>query len=153
MQRKDHFSILITSEAKREILILDNLWWIFVSWFFYRIQNTIDHTVLEKSCPNVRLRLFLTMRTKRRKNTDFSLKLHLRNLKSWAHWLRKNHYVQKIWGHKSRWNSAQMNNWHTWQLKKVKVLEAILELPAKQHCQFCPFTAKMGQRGWIGSAV
>jgi hypothetical protein len=32
-----------------------------------------------------------------------------------------------------------MNNWHPWQLKKTKkiqILGAILELPAKQHCQF-----------------
>ena len=34
-----------------------------------------------------------------------------------------------------------------------KNLEAVLELTAKQHCQFSLFTAKMGQIGWIGSAV
>ena len=29
--------------------------------------------------------------------------------------------------------------------EKIKILGAFLELPAKQHCQFSPFTAKMGQ--------
>ena len=37
--------------------------------------------------------------------------------------------------------------------KKIKILGAVLKLPAKQHRQFSPFTAKMGQMGWIGSAV
>ena len=37
--------------------------------------------------------------------------------------------------------------------KKIKILGAILELPDQQHCQFSLFTAKMGQMGWIGSAV
>jgi hypothetical protein len=35
-------------------------------------------------------------------------------------------------------------------IEKIKILGAILELPAKQHCQFGPFTKKSGQ---IGSAV
>ena len=30
---------------------------------------------------------------------------------------------------------------------------AVLELRAKQHCQFSLFTVKMGQIGWIGSAI
>jgi hypothetical protein len=38
-------------------------------------------------------------------------------------------------------------------IEKIKILEAILELPAKQHCQFSLFTAKMGKMGCIGSAV
>ena len=29
-----------------------------------------------------------------------------------------------------------MNNRHPWQLKKIEILGAVLELPAKQHCQF-----------------
>ena len=33
-----------------------------------------------------------------------------------------------------------MKVWHPWQLKKIKVLGAVLELPAKQHCQFSPFS-------------
>ena len=40
-----------------------------------------------------------------------------------------------------------MNIWHTWQLKKIKILGAVLELPAKQHRQFSLFNAKMGQMG------
>jgi hypothetical protein len=31
--------------------------------------------------------------------------------------------------------------------KKIKILGAVLELPAQQHCQFSLFTAKMGQMG------
>ena len=38
-------------------------------------------------------------------------------------------------------------------IEKIKILGAVLELPAKQHCQFSQFTVKMGQMGWIGSAV
>ena len=34
-------------------------------------------------------------------------------------------------------------------IEKIKILGAVLELPAKLHCQFSLFTAKMGQ---IGSA-
>ena len=33
-----------------------------------------------------------------------------------AHCLRINYYVQKIGGHRSRWNSAQMNNRHPFQM-------------------------------------
>jgi hypothetical protein len=32
-------------------------------------------------------------------------------------------------------------------IEKVKILGAVLELPAKQHCQLSPFTVKMGQMG------
>ena len=35
----------------------------------------------------------------------------------------------------------------------MKILEAILELPAKQPCQSSPFTLKLDQIGQIGSAV
>ena len=53
------------------------------------------------------------------------------------HTLPKNKLIcPKMWGLRSQWNSAQMNNWHPWQLKKNQYLGAILELPAKQHCQF-----------------
>ena len=38
-------------------------------------------------------------------------------------------------------------------IEKIKILEAVLELPAKQHCQSSPFTSKLGQIGQIGSAV
>ena len=48
--------------------------------------------------------------------------------------------------------SPQMNNRHPWQLKKIKILGAVLELPAKQHCQSSPFTSKFGQIGQIGTA-
>ena len=45
---------------------------------------------------------------------------------------------------------ASVQVWHPWQLKKIKIMGAVLELPAKQHCQVSVFTQKMGQ---IGSAV
>ena len=35
----------------------------------------------------------------------------------------------------------------------MKILGALLELPAKQHCQSSPFTSKLGQIGQIGSNV
>ena len=38
-------------------------------------------------------------------------------------------------------------------IEKMKILGAVLELPAKQHCQSSPFTSKLGQIGQIGSAV
>jgi len=44
-----------------------------------------------------------------------------------------------------------MHYQHPWQLKKIKIQGAILELSAEQHCQFSPFTSKLGQIGQIGS--
>ena len=41
----------------------------------------------------------------------------------------------------------------TSERSKIKILGAVLELPAKEYCQSSPFTAKMGQMGWIGSTV
>ena len=38
-------------------------------------------------------------------------------------------------------------------IEKIQILGAVLELPAKQHCQFSLSTKEMGQMGWIGSAV
>jgi hypothetical protein len=38
-------------------------------------------------------------------------------------------------------------------IEKIKILGAVLELPARQHCQFSPFTYKMSQIGQIGGAV
>jgi hypothetical protein len=35
-------------------------------------------------------------------------------------------------------------------IEKIKILGAVLELPAKQHCKSSPFTSKVVQ---IGSAV
>ena len=35
-------------------------------------------------------------------------------------------------------------------IEKIKILGALLELPAKQHCQSSPFTSKLGQVGLIG---
>ena len=37
--------------------------------------------------------------------------------------------------------------------EKVKIPGAVLELPAKQHCQSSPFTSKLGNIGQIGSVV
>ena len=41
----------------------------------------------------------------------------------------------------------------TMAIEKIKILGAVLELPAKQYCQSSPFTSKFGQIGQIGSAV
>ena len=38
-------------------------------------------------------------------------------------------------------------------IEKIKILGALLQLPAKQHSQSSPFTSKLGQIGQIGSAV
>ena len=38
---------------------------------------------------------------------------------------------------------AHCLNRHPRQLKKIKILGAVLELPAKQHCQFSLFTTKI----------
>jgi hypothetical protein len=37
-----------------------------------------------------------------------------------------------------------MNNQHPMAIEKIKTLGAILELPARQQCQFSPITSKMG---------
>ena len=55
-------------------------------------------------------------------------------------------------GHGSQWFSYKMYNRHPLHLK-IKILGAVLELPAKQHCQSSPFTSKLGQIGQIGSTV
>ena len=38
-------------------------------------------------------------------------------------------------------------------IERIKILGAVLELPARQQCQFSPLTVKMGQIGWMGSSV
>ena len=38
-------------------------------------------------------------------------------------------------------------------IAKIKILGAVLELSAKQHCQSRPSTSKLGHIGQIGSAV
>ena len=38
-------------------------------------------------------------------------------------------------------------------VEKIKILGAVLEVPAKQHCQFNPFCQISWQMGQIGSAV
>ena len=52
--------------------------------------------------------------------------------------------------HGTQWISHKMYNRI---IEKMKILGALLELPAKQHCQSSPFTSKLGQIGQIGSAV
>jgi hypothetical protein len=37
-------------------------------------------------------------------------------------------------------------------IEKIKILEADLELPARQHCQSNPFTMKMGQWAKLSSS-
>jgi len=38
-------------------------------------------------------------------------------------------------------------------IEKMKILGAVLEPPAKQHCQSSPFTSQLSHTGQIGSAV
>ena len=38
-------------------------------------------------------------------------------------------------------------------IEKMKILGALFELPANQHCQSSPFTSKLDQIGQIGSAI
>ena len=49
--------------------------------------------------------------------------------------------------------SSPSKSAHPGQLKKIKSWGAVLEQPSKQHCQYSPFTSKLGQIGQIGSAV
>ena len=46
-----------------------------------------------------------------------------------------------------------LNGFHMRTIEKMKILGAVLELPAKQHCHSSPFTSKLGHIGQIGSAV
>ena len=39
--------------------------------------------------------------------------------------------------------SHKMNNRHPLQLKKIKILGALWELPAKQHCQYGQFAPSL----------
>ena len=70
-----------------------------------------------------------------------------------AQQLQMNFYAWKMRATRSQCFSPQMNDWHWWQLKKIKILGAVLELSVKQHCRSSPFTSKLGQIGQIGSAV
>ena len=71
-----------------------------------------------------------------------------------AHQLGINYYANFLGrlgsnGFQQKWRFGTHGNW-----KKIKIPEAVLELPARQHCQSSsPFTTKKGQIGWIGSAV
>jgi hypothetical protein len=38
-------------------------------------------------------------------------------------------------------------------IKKINILGAVLELPAKQHCKFSSFGPIFEVNGWIGSAI
>ena len=60
------------------------------------------------------------------------------------------HDCNYIGGHRSQWKKLKwiIGTHGHWKNKNP---EAILELPAKQHCQFSLFTAKMVQMGQIGS--
>ena len=67
--------------------------------------------------------------------------------------LKMNYYAWKMGAPRYQCFSPQINNWH---FEKIKILGAVLELPARQQCQSSLFTAKMGQMdwiGWIGNAV
>ena len=67
------------------------------------------------------------------------------------HWsstpLRINYHVNLLEGlvcnvFQLKWRFGTHGNW-----KKIKILGAVLELPAKQHCQSSPFTSKIGPNG------
>ena len=45
-----------------------------------------------------------------------------------------------------------MNNRHPWQLKKIKILGAALELLARQHCRLGQLGPILRKMGWIGNA-
>ena len=47
-----------------------------------------------------------------------------------------------------KWIIGTHGNW-----KKIKILEVIMELTAKQHCQSSSVIAKLVQMGLVGSAV
>ena len=52
------------------------------------------------------------------------------------------------------WGGLGSNEFHMkMAVEKIKILGAVLELPAKQHCQYGPFTKKLDKMGWIGNAV
>ena len=38
-------------------------------------------------------------------------------------------------------------------IEKIKILGVVLELLGKQHCQFGPYTKKLGKMGRIGCSV
>ena len=87
---------------------------------------------------------------------DFDLPSHqsIKNLH--AEQLAHNTLPRKIllcpinWGAYLGLNGDKLNcnyNRRPWQLKKIKILGAVLELPAKQHCQFVRFTKKSGKMG------
>ena len=52
---------------------------------------------------------------------------------------------------KTRFCSWLYGNWHM-AIEKIKILGAVLEPPAKQHCQFSPFGPFSKWICWIGSA-
>jgi hypothetical protein len=63
-----------------------------------------------------------------------------------------NYYAEKMRAPRSQCFSPHTNNWHPWQLKKIKILGAVLELPARQHCQSSQFTKKMGKLGCLAGS-
>ena len=54
-----------------------------------------------------------------------------------AHWLDRNN-IPNVRAQVAM-NLHKMNNWHPWQLKKIKIPGAVLKLPAIQHCRFGQF--------------
>ena len=54
--------------------------------------------------------------------------------------------------HGPQWISHKIGRYSTHgTIEKMKILGAVLELPAKQHYQSSAFTSKLGQIGQIGS--
>ena len=61
-------------------------------------------------------------------------------VEKYSHCLGISYYICQIFGGLgSNEFQNKMTVWHPWQLKKIKILGAVLELPAKQHCRFSPF--------------
>ena len=58
-----------------------------------------------------------------------------------------------MWGAKVAMDFTQGKYLANMAIEKIKIVGALLELPAKEHSQSSSFTTKLGQIGQIGSAV
>ena len=70
-----------------------------------------------------------------------------------SHHLEMNYYVNFLGRLGSNRFQLKNEGLAPLAIEKIKILGAVLELPAKQHCQPSPFTSKLGQIGQINNAV
>ena len=54
--------------------------------------------------------------------------------------LRNEFLCQLFRALRKQWISANIKVWHPWQMKNIKIVGGVLELPAKQYCQSSLFT-------------